>query len=114
MSYNTRYSLRVVHPVTKEPLPNRFGELVIAVLRNRCEEAEYCLDEHGACDERGPWYLHVDDLRRLSKENPHFLFILHGEGEEPDDLWNEYYVNGKCQGEKAKISIADFDPAKLK
>lgn len=113
MGYDTRYSLEVVHPETREALPLRFGGLVIAVLRARNEEAHYCLDETGSSDETGKWYAHEVDLRQLSKENPHFLFVLSGEGEEAGDVWKKYFLAGKCQVAKAQIQIAEFDRAQL-
>ena len=36
------------------------------------------------------WYDHMDDMFVLSKKFPSVLFQLHGNGEEDDDLWNDY------------------------
>lgn len=60
------------------------------------------------------WYRHDGDMLSLSREFPEVLFILHGEGEEGGDLWRTYYLDGGSQREKAVITYAEFDPAKLR
>jgi len=60
------------------------------------------------------WYRHDEDMLSLSRTFPEVLFTLHGEGEEGGDLWRTYYLNGGLQKEKAVITYAEFDPAKLK
>lgn len=77
-------------------------------------EASYALDTDGTAQESCKWYEHETDVRRLSKLFPNVLFTLHGEGEENDDIWNKYFLNGKMQVEKAKIQIAPFDAGLLK
>lgn len=59
------------------------------------------------------WYEHQEDMRRVSARYPGFLFTLHGEGEENEDIWNEYYLGGKMQVEKAQVVIAPFNKSKL-
>lgn len=59
------------------------------------------------------WYDHEEEMLKISKENPRFLFILKGIGEEAGDIWVKYFKGGKVQKEKAKITFAEFDPAKL-
>jgi hypothetical protein len=59
------------------------------------------------------WYDHTEDMCRLSKEYPNVLFILTGKGEEPEDMWVKYFMNGKVQVENAVITYGKFDPKKL-
>lgn len=59
------------------------------------------------------WYDHENDMILLSHRFPDFLFCLHGEGDEPEDLWNDYYVGGAMQSCPAKIIYDDFEPSKL-
>jgi hypothetical protein len=40
------------------------------------------------------WYDHAKDMREFSKLFPNVTFRLHGEGEERDDMWYEYFHNG--------------------
>jgi hypothetical protein len=55
------------------------------------------------------WYTYEDDMRKLSKKFPKVLFILSGSGEDSEDLWREYYLNGKRQRSKAVITYQEFD-----
>ena len=50
------------------------------------------------------WYGHEDDMRKLSKRFPDYLFVLEGEGEEA----------GKMQECRAEIIFPVYDPEKLK
>lgn len=59
------------------------------------------------------WYQHVSDMRELSSFFPDLIFTLSGVGEEKEDMWREYYKNGKCQREDAKITFDPFDESKL-
>lgn len=85
----------------------------IAVLRGFSDDAAYAIDENGDTSEGTKWYSHDEDLIKLSKKFPEIVFRLHGEGEEPGDLWDKYYKNGKTQFCKAKIVFDDFDEDEL-
>jgi len=116
MGYNTRYKLTV-----QLLIGSKIAQLaddaplfsLIAELREENEEARYCLDEKGEAEDSGKWYEHEADFRAFSLKHPTILFTLHGEGEENDDIWNKYFLNGKCQVAKAEFQIAPFDRKKL-
>lgn len=72
----------------------------------RCELSLDGDDEH-------KWNDNEDDMRLLSKEFPDVLFKLHGEGEDNEDIWDKYFMNGKMQYCPAKIMCPPFDRAKL-
>lgn len=55
-------------------------------------------------NEEQKWYEHDDDMIHLSEENPDFVFILYGEGEERDDNWMACYHDGKMEVSHAKIT----------
>jgi hypothetical protein len=59
------------------------------------------------------WYEHTEDMRNVSKKYPNVLFTLTGNGEEPEDMWVKYFMNGKVQIEKAVITYGKFDLKKL-
>lgn len=68
----------------------------------------YCFDDDIK------WYSHQEDMKIYSEKHPTVLFKLTGIGEEPDDIWVEYYKNGKMQRCKGEIVYPPFDPTKLK
>ncbi len=43
------------------------------------------------------WYDHEEDMLALSKQFPQILFELECQGELPDDLWRQFFQNGKTQ-----------------
>lgn len=64
--------------------------------------------------EEAKWYDHEEHMRAFSKRWPGILFTLEGEGEDNEDIWKKYFLNGKCQVAKAVITMEAFDRAKLK
>ena len=43
------------------------------------------------------WYSHDEDMKKLSKALPNVLFRLYGVGEEQDDEWVKFYLNGEVE-----------------
>lgn len=60
------------------------------------------------------WYDHYEHMIEYSKKYPDTVFELTGYGEEQDDIWCDFYKDGKVQKTKAKIVFEDFNPLKLK
>ena len=58
------------------------------------------------------WYDHEEHMVKISKRYPDVIFVLHGEGEEHGDLWNEYYSNGEYERVDAVITFPE--PSNLK
>lgn len=54
------------------------------------------------------WYEHTFHMEDISKKYPSVLFALYGEGEEANDLWVAYYLNGKEQVYEAVITYPSF------
>ncbi len=66
-------------------------------------------------EEDAPWYNHKEDMQALSKMWPDILFTLTGIGEEQDDQWVEYHMNGKVQRlDRPQWEPEPFDHSKLK
>jgi hypothetical protein len=86
---------------------------IIADFKERCEYADCALDFQGGCNEPQKWYDCDDDLKEFSKNYPEVLFVMHGEGDGNEDLWNLYVLNGKAQYAGAEITYPEFDPALL-
>lgn len=61
----------------------------------------------------GRWVEYEKDIALLSSKFPSTLFVLKGKGENSDDIWKEYFLNGKSQLCPARIIYDDFDEAKL-
>ena len=100
MGYSTRYELTVGCPEdTFTQIKDR-----IAVIS----------DYEDPFEDRIKWYDHDLHMRQVSLEFPGVLLTLNGEGEESEDIWVKYYLNGKMQYERAKIVLGPFDPSKLK
>ena len=59
------------------------------------------------------WYEHDQDMLRLSRTFSEVLFVLWGEGEEPEDLWKCYYLGGRVQEAPARVEYPSFDPDEL-
>ena len=59
------------------------------------------------------WYEYGDDLRKLSEKYPDIAFCVYGDGEESDDLWQEYWQAGKCFREQVKFATYDEIKDKL-
>ena len=49
------------------------------------------------------WYSHKEDMLEVSKLFPDTLLVLRGEGEDHNDLWNEYYCDGEMERVEAEI-----------
>lgn len=60
------------------------------------------------------WYDSEEDMRQLSSEFPGILFRIDGQGENPEDMWKAYYLNGKEQKVFAKITFDGFSPKMLR
>ena len=70
-----------------------------------CESSYYEQDHEAffrVCDD-AKWYDHTYDMVKFSKVFPNVVFRLHGDGEDRDDMWNEYYHNGEVEECRAQI-----------
>lgn len=98
MGYNTRYHLDYDGP---------FNEDIEKTM-------ETLADGYNPFEEETKWYTHEKDMRMLSKQFPDNLFTLRGDGDDNEDMWKEFYLNGKMQREEAIITFLGFDPSKLR
>ena len=61
------------------------------------------------------WYQSSSDMREISKNWPGTLFVLHGDGEDDDDKWAEFWLGGKSYTERMpQWTPAPFDSSKLR
>jgi len=59
------------------------------------------------------WYEHEQDMLLLSSRFPQYLFTLYGNGEETDDIWYKYFIDGRCQCAPVEFVHDEFDVNKL-
>lgn len=71
-------------------------------------------DSFGTVTTNGKWYSWAKDLTEFSLKYPHILFSVHGEGEDPSDIWNSYFQAGKNQHCKAILTFEEYGPEKMK
>lgn len=100
MGYYTRFSLKVIGKTDID---------IIDKLRNKCDYAEFALDEDGNSEKSCKWYDCKEDIKEFSKSHPDVLFLLEGEGEEAGDIWKFYARNNKCCFQQAQIVFEQFD-----
>lgn len=59
------------------------------------------------------WYDWENDMRLLSRKFPDIMFKLSGSGENEEDLWKAYFLNGSMQYCPAIITYEEFDANEL-
>jgi hypothetical protein len=104
MSYNTWYELK--HDAAGDPKKKAIEEYI--------EANEELRDAVGSNQSHVKWYEHDDDMLKLSKEFPEVTFILSGEGEESDDMWESKYKDGKMATRCPVIEWPEFGELKEK
>ncbi len=61
------------------------------------------------------WYDYERDILLISKEFPDVFITVNGHGEEEDDIWIQYFYNGKSTPKYyAEIIYRKYDPKELK
>ena len=117
MPYMTRYQLEW----NKETGPSK-GEVAQELHQNvvRTKEddmSEYPQDYWEMIIQRDlgvSWYRHQVDMAIIvSRKWPETRFELYGHGDEDDDIWAEYFLNGMVHSVRAETKYPEFDPEKL-
>ena len=50
------------------------------------------------------WYSYETDIKQLSLKYPDIIFRVNGDGEDSDDLWQDFWHAGKCFSEKVHFA----------
>ena len=50
------------------------------------------------------WYDYEEDMERLSRAYPEITVRVNGDGEDSDDLWQDFWHAGKCFSEKVHFA----------
>jgi hypothetical protein len=116
MGYRTYYTL-AVEGVNEQgeriDISPEQEESIIAQLREENEDARFAIDEGGMPEAHTSWWEYERELVEFSKKHPGILFTLHGEGDDNEDIWDSYFLDGKVQRDPARMEFDGFDPAKL-
>lgn len=111
MGYCTTYDLTLLDPKDMTEIEDTsIIDKVVALLREK-GVIGYALDENLSYYDSVKWYEHEEDMLAVSKRIPDVLIRLWGSGDEAEDLWEHYFLNGKSQ--YCRAEIPPFDPAKL-
>lgn len=113
MGYYTDHNLTVYELIDGKLVEMDDPTEIIAKLRDTCENAKYSLNDDGIYKQETKWYDSREDMIKFSKLYPDKVFQLHGVGEESEDMWDEYYKDGKFQDCGAIIKFPSFDINKL-
>lgn len=98
MAYYTRYKLRVM------------GD---AVSVHDVTQTIKSIADHNPFIDECSWYDHEKHMRQASKDHPGEILLLEGVGEDPGDMWQKYFKDGKMQVCRAQIVYPLFDETKL-
>lgn len=111
MGYYTYHELKVIQPNTKEAKLTEFLDG-----GDHHHDAIGELSEYGdnLWDDSVKWYDREKDMSEYSKRYPDILFQIDGNGEEADDIWREYWKEGKVQHEDCQFVFGTYDETKLK
>lgn len=110
MGYYTDYDLNI-SPHGRDVIPeDEIAELEREIALIDVFESGNATDGY-YCNAK--WYDHDDDMMRLSGRFPDILFSLHGDGENQEDMWETYYLNGRMQYCGAEITYPPFDESRL-
>lgn len=85
-------------------------DLIAEYIKGHEDGIGYALEPDGETLESCKWYDWLEDMIKMSRDFPNVLFKLHGEGEQNEDVWDAYFLNGKSQVHKAKMIIDECDP----
>lgn len=111
MGYYTRHKLDIFKN-NSDLTELKIKDLTVKELKE-LDVINYALDENlNACDS-AKWYNHRDHMKIISEHIRDVVFLLEGEGEENEDIWKEYWLNGKVQFCKAQITFNEYDENKL-
>jgi antitoxin component YwqK of YwqJK toxin-antitoxin module len=108
VGYSTTFTLSILDGEGDKTISE-----ILEIVEGEFEGLGYAVDENGETSEGVNWYNHEADMHFLSKEFPDEVFVLHGEGEENDDIWYKYFKNGKKQVCHAKVTFDEYDESKL-
>lgn len=105
MGYYTYFGLTILDEKGKEIVGNE----IIKKIRENCEAASCAFGEAGDAEDACKWHSWNDDFIKLSKMFPKNILQVHGDGEESDDCWIAYFMDGKTQHCPGEMTYPPLD-----
>lgn len=115
MGYNTTFYLRVfyVGKLNEHAAQNLsqpiFDEVVDRDSRGLYGITLRDLVTQDGSDTTRKWYEFEREMQDISERYPEHLFELEGHGEDAEDIWRAYFLGGRQQLIRAKLSWGDVD-----
>ena len=117
MSYHTKYELCTDPPylVGLQDVASALAATVDGVPasdpahRSKAKAWEDILNGY----ERVAWHNHEHDLAKATAHWKNIIFDLHGRGEDEEDVWTLYCMNGKTHKAHWQMTCESFDQTKL-
>jgi hypothetical protein len=108
MGYTTWFDVSIKDFSSQEPLEEKdkqqFDKIVESIMSLPSVAQLEVLEDCSKLTGEGKWYDHEEDMEKISSQFPGILFVLKGEGDESDDLWKNYFLNGQMGGGSATIT----------
>jgi hypothetical protein len=96
-----------------ENVPQELCQKVVDAIYR--ESGDYVrFDWDGAAHDSYKWYDCKDVMLLVSKQFPALLLTLWGDGEDSEDKWVSYFLDGKVQEEVASIIYPKFSETELR
>ena len=108
MSYKTKHNVSWHNnngnnsPVSEQEIADDLAE--IAPERDRGEWLDIITGQ-----EQAEWPETSTHMREVSTRRPGVAFTVNGRGEDQDDTWREYFLDGKSQ----LVHMPEFDPKQI-
>lgn len=107
MGYYTSYSLQVRSPNMSREMADEIEAALKAANVIGYALGHCCYSENQADITRSAayfdsrdyvkWYEHEEVMTEISQKFPSATFLLEGQGEEHDDQWEKYFLNGETE-----------------
>ena len=110
MGYNTQYELEIknydnlnITEINKGEIRDKLYEIIVNDINisSPTYELELKLTNDLVVDliykgfYNGKWYTYKSDMKKLSSHFSGFVFILYGQGEDNNDIWEACFYNGR-------------------
>ena len=114
MGYYTYYALSVEpSPVSNQTKLSEELQKRLNAEVDKMQVFDYG-DAEGGWSGEAKWYDHNEDMISLSHRFPEVLFTLYGNGEDSEDMWYAYFLDGSIQEAPVQFDHDEFDMFKLR